>query len=205
MHGPGIDARGATFAGIEPLRAARPRARLRLERHLGGPGHHRHLRAATLCEPGGATPTKASTHYRFRGPLRCRWRCSSARNAWTPSAGRPAPPPGSETLRAERTKLGHRDRARHRQGQAGGLHEAALHLLPRGRLGARLHALQRPHRDPQRRRTSSAPRPRSASPSTGSTPTTRTSPTSTRATTRCARQGHQPALPGERQASPGGA
>ena len=32
----------------QPLRAARPRARLRLERHLGGPGHHRHVRGAAL-------------------------------------------------------------------------------------------------------------------------------------------------------------
>ena len=32
----------------QPLRAARPRPRLRVERHLGGPGHHRHVRACAV-------------------------------------------------------------------------------------------------------------------------------------------------------------
>ena len=49
----------------QPLRPARPRARLRVERDLGGPGHHRHLRA-DLCEPGGGRP-RSSMHYRYRG------------------------------------------------------------------------------------------------------------------------------------------
>ena len=32
----------------QPLRAARPRARLRVERHIGRPGHHRHVRGPAL-------------------------------------------------------------------------------------------------------------------------------------------------------------
>ena len=46
LHGPGIDARGA--ASTATLRDARPRPRLRLERDLVEPGHHRHLRGRPL-------------------------------------------------------------------------------------------------------------------------------------------------------------
>ena len=57
---PGPRARRARrlLPGHQPLRPARPRARLLLERHLGRPGHHRHLRG-DLCEPGGGKPTTA--------------------------------------------------------------------------------------------------------------------------------------------------
>ena len=63
----------------------------------------------------------------------CRSRCSRRRTA---GCRRPATRrrPGAQTLRAERTKLGPRRRPRHRARQAGAVHEAALDLLPRGRL-----------------------------------------------------------------------
>ena len=44
LQGPGISARGASFAGHQLLRAARPRPGLLVERDHRGPGHHRHLR-----------------------------------------------------------------------------------------------------------------------------------------------------------------
>jgi hypothetical protein len=51
---------------------------------------------------------------------------------------------GSQTLRAERTKLGS-SRARHREGpEAVAFVQAALDLLPRGRLRRRFRGLQRP-------------------------------------------------------------
>ena len=88
LHGPGIDARGAAFAGVEPLRAARPRPRLRVERHLGRPGHHRHLRGHALRAGRlGRRPRLDALPLPRRSA--CRSRCSSARNSWTPNAGRP--------------------------------------------------------------------------------------------------------------------
>ena len=72
--------------------------------------------AVPLCEPtahaDGARRTTASAAPAARS------RCSSGRTngARTPADQTPA---GSETLRAERTALGHRDRARHGQRQAG--------------------------------------------------------------------------------------
>ena len=57
-----------------------------------------------LCEPGGATPTTASMGYRFRGACEP-MEVLSQQNAWAPSPADETPP-GSETLRAERTKLG---------------------------------------------------------------------------------------------------
>jgi acyl-homoserine lactone acylase PvdQ len=103
VHAPGIDARGASFPGVN------------LYVQLG---HGRdYAWSATsagqdiidtfgvqLCEPGGGTPTTSSVHYIFRGaciPM------STARrtNSWTPNAADQTPP-GSETLRADKTKLG---------------------------------------------------------------------------------------------------
>ena len=92
--------------------------------------------AVPLCEPDGSAPTIDSMHYRFRGqclPIEV----LEKTNSWTPSLADDTPP-GSETLHAERTKLGLVTARATREGQAGGVHEAALDLLPRGRLGARL-------------------------------------------------------------------
>ena len=80
----------------QPLRPARPRARLRVERDLGGPGQHRHVRAS---RPAATTCTTASA------AGACRSRCSSASTV-AAVGGRQRPPRASETLRAQRTKLG---------------------------------------------------------------------------------------------------
>jgi acyl-homoserine lactone acylase PvdQ len=103
VHAPTIDARGAAFPGINMW--------VQL-------GHGRDYAwsatsagqdivdtfAVPLCEPDGSQPTKASTHYLFRGeclPIEVLER----RNSWSPTLA-DSTPAGSETLRAERTKLG---------------------------------------------------------------------------------------------------
>ena len=158
--------------GREPLRPARPRARLRLERDLGRPGHHRHLRRRPV-QPDGSRADDGTRRTTCSAASACRWRSSSARTRW--SADRwPTPTPAGT---ADAARPAHEARARHRaratiRRQAGRLHGAALDLLPRGRLGARLLGLQQPGQDARRPRTSSAPRRRSATRSTGSTSTT---------------------------------
>ena len=111
LHGPGIDARGAVVPRRQPLRPARPRPRLRLERDLGRPGHHRHLRGAavrrrrTTASAGSAWPIETLDRT----------------NSWSPNAA-DSTPAGSETLHAQRTKLGLVAGRGTDQGQAGALH-----------------------------------------------------------------------------------
>lgn len=102
-EGPAIDARGTSFVGTS----------LFVEL-----GHGRDYAwsatsagqdvidtfAVELCEPDGSAPAKTSMHYRFRGeclPIEEVRR----RNAWQPSAA-DMTAAGSESLVAERTKLG---------------------------------------------------------------------------------------------------
>ena len=185
VHGPGIDARGATFAGIS-LYVLLGHGRDYAWSATSAGQDIIDTFALPLCEPDGSAPTVDSMHYVFNG------QCTADRGAredqqLDPEPGRRhAARLGDAPRRAHEARPG--DRPGEREGQAGALHEAALHLLPRGRLGARLRRAERPEQDPRRRRTSSARPPRSASRSTGSTSTTRTSATSTRATTRCARR-----------------
>ena len=103
VHAPGIDARGAAFAGVN------------LYVELGrGPDYAWSATSAgqdiidtfalDLCEPDGSTPTTASTHYRFRGacePIEV----LQHTNSWQPTVA-DATPRGSQTLRSERTKMG---------------------------------------------------------------------------------------------------
>ena len=63
LQGPGISARGASFAGVEHVRAARPRPGLRVERHLLRPGHHRHVRRRAVhrtAAPRGSRTTSTT-------------------------------------------------------------------------------------------------------------------------------------------------
>ena len=103
IHGPGIDARGASFPGVN-LYVQLGRGRDYAFSATSASQDIVDTFAAPLCEAGGGTPTISSTHYRFRG------RCEPIEvlertNTWQTSAGDPTPS-GSETLRAERTKLG---------------------------------------------------------------------------------------------------
>jgi acyl-homoserine lactone acylase PvdQ len=103
VHAPTIDARGASFAGVN------------LYVQLGHGDDYAWSAtsagqdiidtfALDLCEPDGRAPTLASSYYRFRGaclPIEVLERT----NSWRPTLA-DATPRGSETLRAQRTKLG---------------------------------------------------------------------------------------------------
>ena len=100
---PGIDAQGAAFVGIN-LYVQLGRGRDYAWSATSAGQDNIDTFALDLCEPGGAKPTINSMHYRFRGaclPIEVLER----RNAWIPTPGDQTPP-GQQTLRAERTKLG---------------------------------------------------------------------------------------------------
>jgi acyl-homoserine lactone acylase PvdQ len=100
---PGIDAQGAAFVGIN-LYVQLGRGRDYAWSATSAGQDNIDTFALDLCEPSGAKPTIDSMHYRFRGkclPIEVLER----HNAWIPTPG-DATPPGSQTLRAERTKMG---------------------------------------------------------------------------------------------------
>jgi acyl-homoserine lactone acylase PvdQ len=100
---PGIDAQGAAFVGIN-LYVQLGRGRDYAWSATSAGQDNIDTFALDLCEPGGGKPTIDSMYYRFRGqclPIEVLER----HNQWTPTLGDPTPP-GQQTLRAERTKLG---------------------------------------------------------------------------------------------------
>src|SRR3954471_20090839 len=100
---PGIDAQGAAFVGIN-LYVQLGRGRDYAWSATSAGQDNIDTFALPLCEPNGTKPAISSMHYRFRGaclPIEVLER----HNSWTPSPGDPTPP-GSQTLRAERTKMG---------------------------------------------------------------------------------------------------
>jgi acyl-homoserine lactone acylase PvdQ len=102
-HGPGVDARGATFAGIS-LYVLLGHGRDYAWSATSAGQDIIDTFAVPLCEPNGAKPTLGSMHYRFRGqclPIDVLDRT----NSWTPNLADDTPA-GSETLHAERTNLG---------------------------------------------------------------------------------------------------
>jgi acyl-homoserine lactone acylase PvdQ len=103
VHAPGIDARGATFAGIG-LYVLLGRGRDYAWSATSAGQDLIDTFAVPLCDPSGARPTIESMHYRHHGQC-VAMEVLERRNSWTPS---PADQtlPGSETLRAERTRLG---------------------------------------------------------------------------------------------------
>ena len=195
VHGPGIDARGAAFPGVEPLRPARPRrattpgARPRPGQDIADTFARAPVRPERRQADASTRTTTCSA------ASACRSRCSTRTNSLDAQRRRPDAGRAPRRSRASARKLGLVTARATIERQAGGLHRAALDLLPRGRLRARLHGLQQPGQDPAARTTSSTPPPRSATPSTGSTSTTSTSPTSTPATTRSASRAVDPNFP----------
>ena len=100
---PGIDARGASFTGLN-LYVQLGRGRDYAWSATSAGQDIIDTFAVDLCEPGGGKPTLRSMHYRFRG------RCEpievlERRNSWTPTLADQTAA-GSQTLRADRTKLG---------------------------------------------------------------------------------------------------
>jgi acyl-homoserine lactone acylase PvdQ len=103
LHGPGIDARGASFPGVN------------LYVQLGrGPDYawsatsagqdNTDTFAVDLCDPDGGQATVDSLGYRFGGECR-RMEVLTRENSWTPNAADQSPP-GSARLVAYRTVLG---------------------------------------------------------------------------------------------------
>ena len=192
VHAPGLDARGAAFPGVN-LYVQLGRGQDYAWSATSAGQDIIDTFAVDLCEPDGEKPTTASMHYLFRGacePIEV----LEKTNRWSPTLA-DATPAGSERLRAERTKLGPRQRPRDDQRQAGRLHAAALDVHARDRLRARVLGLQQPRQGARRALDFQRARTRSATRSTGSTSTTATSRTSTRATTRSARAGVTGQLP----------
>ena len=102
-HGPGMDARGATFAGVS-LYVLLGRGRDYAWSATSAGQDIIDTFAVDLCNTNGSKPTTASMGYRFNGkclPIEVLTRS----NSWTPNLA-DSTPAGSETLRAERTKLG---------------------------------------------------------------------------------------------------
>jgi acyl-homoserine lactone acylase PvdQ len=100
---PGIDAQGASFVGIN-LYVQLGRGRDYAWSATSAGQDNIDTFALDLCEPGGGQPTIDSMHYRFRGaclPIEVLTRS----NRWTPTPGDQTPA-GSQTLRAERTRMG---------------------------------------------------------------------------------------------------
>jgi acyl-homoserine lactone acylase PvdQ len=101
--GPAIDARGAAFIGVN-LYVQLGRGRDYAWSATSAGQDIIDTYAMTLCEPGGGKATLESMHYSYRGsclPIDVLTKTSS----WQPSPGDDTPA-GTQTLRAERTKLG---------------------------------------------------------------------------------------------------
>ncbi len=101
--GPPIDARGVAFPGTN-LYVQLGRGRDYSWSATSAGQDNVDTFAVKLCQPGGGKASVGSRFYRFRGsclPMEALKR----RNAWTPNAADQTPP-GSETLRTFRTKLG---------------------------------------------------------------------------------------------------
>jgi len=103
VHGPGIDARGAAFPGVN------------LYVELGHGDDYAWSAtsagqdiadtwALPLCDPNGGRPTTTSDYYVYKGSCR-QMETLTRSNNWTPSLA-DSTPAGSETLTAQRTPLG---------------------------------------------------------------------------------------------------
>lgn len=103
LDGPGIHARGASFAGVS-FYVQLGRGRSYAWSATSSSNDLTDTFAVTLCEPDGSAPTAASTHYLFHGT------CTpmdtvSRTNSWVPTLADPTPA-GSYTLKVRRTKYG---------------------------------------------------------------------------------------------------
>jgi acyl-homoserine lactone acylase PvdQ len=103
VHGPGIEARGATFAGVS-LYVLLGHGRDYAWSATSAGQDIIDTFAVPLCEPDGSTPTVDSMHYRYHGQCQA-IDVLEQTNHWTPSPADDTAP-GAETLHAERTNLG---------------------------------------------------------------------------------------------------
>ena len=135
IHGPGLDARGATFPGVNLW-------------ILLGHGRDYAWSATTATSDNVDTFAEVlcqdNFHYLYKGQCRPMEELDRT-NTWTPNAV-DSTPPGSETLKAYRTVHGIVFARGTVRRQEGGLRQRPQHVLPRGRLGALLLAHERPAR-----------------------------------------------------------
>jgi acyl-homoserine lactone acylase PvdQ len=101
--GPPIDARGASFVGVN-LYVQLGRGRNYAFSATSAGQDIIDTFAVPLCNADGSAPTLQSDHYMFRGQC-LPFEVLQRSNSWTPNAGDPTPA-GSETLQSLRTKLG---------------------------------------------------------------------------------------------------
>ena len=101
--GPGIDARGAAFAGTN-LYVQLGHGRDYAWSATSAGQDMIDTYAVDLCEPDGSKPTLESDHYRFRGQC-VAMEVLRRSNSWEPTAA-DSTPAGGETLIRKRTKLG---------------------------------------------------------------------------------------------------
>ena len=102
IHGPGLDARGVSFAGTN-LYVQLGRGVDYAWSATSAGQDNTDTFALDLCEPGGGRPTMDSGGYRYRGSCRP-FEALTRENQWTPNPT--SPTAGSETLRVNRTALG---------------------------------------------------------------------------------------------------
>ena len=138
IHGPGIDADGAAFPGTNLYVAARPRARLRVVGDLRGPEHHRHVRRAAV-QPERRRGLDQLRLLPAARPVRADADADAPASPGQPNLA-DSTPAGSVTLQTQRTAYGIVIARATIHGQPGRLHEPALDLHARARLGARLLA-----------------------------------------------------------------
>ena len=143
IHGPGIDAEGAAFPGVN------------LYVELGhGPDYAWSATsagqniidtfAAPLCNPNGGTVSMGSDYYVLNGQC-VQMETLTRTESWQPNLG-DSTPAGSVTFQTKRTAYGIVIAAGAHQGSAGRLHEPALDVHARARLRARVRAVQRARR-----------------------------------------------------------
>ena len=142
LHGPDIDARGATFPGVN-LYVLLGRGQDYAWSATSAGQDIIDTFAEKLCEPDGvATPDGQLDALPLQGRVpgdgdpRARHRSPTRTRVTTDRAH--AEPPMPYTLKAQRTVHGIVSKRGHRRRRARRLRQAPLHLLPRGRLGARL-------------------------------------------------------------------
>ena len=149
--------------------------------------------AVDLCDRREATLTDATSAARA-----CRSRCSSETNRWIPTPADQTPP-GTQTLHAERTKLGLVAGRGDDQGQAGAFTKLRSTYFHEVDSAAGFTDFNDARGRTRRRRPSSARRRRSATRSTGSTPTPKHIAYFNSGANPVRAEGRRPRLPGARR------
>jgi acyl-homoserine lactone acylase PvdQ len=103
VHAPTLDAKGAAFPGVNLYVQLGHGADYAWSATSAGQDIT-DVFAVDLCEPGGGTPTKSSNYYVFRGQCLPMDQLTRT-NSWSPNLA-DSTPAGSETLTAQRTKMG---------------------------------------------------------------------------------------------------